>query len=225
MCSSDLLAKATANKVVAPAARMAGEAMAQRMLSGESMIPGVPQAVAPSPLMFAVRPQGSTNWVPGFQSDSVDRTLARLKAAGPTHRDEALMWGGDEWRTMVDTPEGQHSMDVNAAVNRWVDKKLKPYVRNDIGTTQDPIRLAHQKGYSHIPGDPVGEFGNWLPEDVASARRRAGLPEEGVSVKEHAEAGYPEAAEANTRKAEMWENISDAEIKSTPAREIGRAHV
>ena len=211
------LAKATANKVVAPAARMAGEAMAQRMLSGESMIPGVPQAVAPSPLMFAVRPQGSTNWVPGFQSDSVDRTLARLKSAGPTNRDEALMWGGEEWKTMLDMPEGQHSLDVNAAVNRWVDKKLGTYIRNEMGTPEDPVRLAHEKGFTHIPGDPIGDYGSWLPEDVAAARVKAGYPEEGFAVKKHADAGYPEANQQNAYKGEMWENLADTEISANKA--------
>ena len=210
------LAKATATKVAAPVARMAGEALTQRMLAGESMIPGVSQAVAPNPLMFAVKPKGG-NWAPPQGTkDSVESALSVLKSRGPTHRDEALMAGGD-WTHMVDTPEGKHSLEVNGAVNRWIDKKLTPYVRNEMGTPDDPIRLAHEKGYTHIPGNQAEEFGSWLPEDTASARRKAGFPEEGFAVQKHAEAGYPEAMEANTRKAESWENLADTEITQSPA--------
>ncbi len=68
-----------------------------------------------------------------------------------------------------------------------------------------------------MPGDQAEEFGSWLPEDTAKARLKAGYPEEGFAVRKHAEAGYPEAMEANTRKAELWETLADNEITQSPA--------
>jgi hypothetical protein len=143
--------------------------------------------------------------------------------------------GEDLWSKMVDMDVYQHPSswlrenrpDVlnnllgaeKGAVNKWLDNKLEKYIRNDMGTPDDPIRLAHEEGFSHIPGE-AEELGMWLPEDVAAMRVKAGYPEEGFAVKKHAEAGFPEATEANTRKAEMWEALSDAEITANPAGEF-----
>ena len=231
------LAKATATKVAAPVARMAGEALTQRMLAGESMIPGMSQTVAPNPLMFAVKPKGG-NWMPGtgMVNESVTAGMNRLKrnpdAISGDMINEAA--GEDLWSKMVENnsyrspnewlmrnrPDVYEKIvgEEKVALNKWVDKKLTPYVRNEMGTPEDPIRLAHEKGYSHIPGQQAEEFGSWLPEDTASARLKAGFPEEGFAVKKHADAGYPEAMEANTRKAELWENLADTEIKNVPVQ-------
>jgi hypothetical protein len=107
--------------------------------------------------------------------------------------------------------------EERGALNKWLDTKLEKYVRNEMGTPEDPIRLAHEEGFSHMPGNQAEEFGSWLPEDTAKARIKAGYPEEGFAVRKHAEAGYPENMEANTRKAELWETLADNEITQSPA--------
>lgn len=196
-------------RVAKPALRAAGEVMNERLLSGQSLVPGMPNALAPNPAMFAVKPKGG-NWL--NNRDVEVGVLDRLKkdATGRPLADAT---------NYSYTPETNPQVD---SVNRWLDKKLAPYIRNEMGTPNDPVRLAHRKGYSHIPGDPVGEYGNWLPEDVAAARVKAGFPEEGLSVKEHADAGYPAEHEANTRKAELWENLADTEINVKNAGEFQR---
>lgn len=137
--------------------------------------------------MYAVKPKGG-NWAPAAGSkDSVEASIQPLK-------------GGE-----------------TDPANKWLETKLQKYIRNDMGTPDDPIRLAHEKGYSHIPGNLAEEFGAWLPEDTAAMRRKAGYPEEGFAVKKHADAGYPDNTLANTRKAEMWENLADTEITASPA--------
>jgi len=162
---------------------------------------------------YAVKPKGG-NWEPTVGSmDSVQASIRPLKRDS-TNRplENAALYG---YEPEIDPK--------NAAINKWLDTKLQNYIRNDMGTPDDPIRLAHEEGYSHFPGNPAGDYGVWLPEDTATMRLKAGYPEEGFAVKKHDEAGYPADMEAYTRKAEMWENLADTEITSTPAREFQNA--
>ena len=171
---------------------------------------------ATSPLRsYAVKPKGG-NWAPPIGSqDSVEAAIRPLRP-NITHRDDALVLGG-EYARQADNPEVAARIQQNAALDKWLDTKLQKYIRNDMGTPDDPIRLAHEEGFTHMPGDQAEEFGSWLPEETAKARLRAGYPEEGFAVRKHAEAGYPENMEANTRKAELWETLADNEITQSPA--------
>ena len=188
-----------------------------------------------SPLKsYAVKPKGG-NWEPARGSrDSVTMSVNPIKRNPDVISGDMINQaaGEDLWSKMVDMdvyhyPSAwlrENRPDVlnnllgpeKGAVNKWLDSKLEKYIRNDMGTPDDPVRLAHEQGYSHIPGE-AEELGAWLPEDVAAMRVKAGYPEEGFAVRKHAEAGFPEATEVNARKAEMWEALADAEITSHPA--------
>ena len=186
----------TAAKAGKTGARFAGEQLNRAILDSSGPLAKlVPEAAKP---MYAVKPKGG-NWSPAYGAkDVVEESIQPMK------RD-----------AFIDVPELQDPK--NAAMNKWLDTKLQKYIRNDMGTPDDPIRLAHEEGYSHFPGNLAEDYGSWLPEDTASMRRKAGYPEEGFAVQKHIDAGYPEATEASTRKAELWENLADSEIKSRPA--------
>jgi len=153
-------------------------------------------------LQLAVKPKGG-NWAPAYSDSNLDSVLRSVE---PLRRKPAVA-----------------NADLGAediALNRWLDKKLTPYIRNEMGTPDDPIRLAHEKGYTHSPrinNIEVDMGGSWLPERTAEARVAAGFPEEGIAVQKHAEAGYPEENLLNTRKAEEWENVADTGITQSPA--------
>ena len=188
-----------------------------------------------SPLRsYAVKPKGG-NWAPPIGSrDSVTMSVSPLKRNPDVISGDMInaAAGEDLWSKMVDMDVYQHPSswlrenrpevlnklvgEERGAVNKWLDSKLEKYIRNEMGTPDDPIRLAHEQGYSHIPGE-AEELGMWLPEDTAAMRVKAGYPEEGFAVKRHADAGYPEATEANSRKGEMWEALADTEITASPA--------
>lgn len=191
-----------------------------------------------SPLKsYAVKPKGGNWYPPVGRRDSVEMSVYPLKRNPEVISGDMInaAAGEDLWSKMVDlgpdvyhypTPWLQDNRpdvlnkllgEERGAINKWLDTKLEKYIRNEMGTPDDPIRLAHEEGYSHIPGNAAEELGAWLPEDTAAMRRKAGYPEEGFAIKKHAEAGFPEATEANTRKAELWENLADMEITSTPA--------
>ena len=192
-----------------------------------------------SPLKsYAVKPKGG-NWQPPYGSrDSVTMSVNPIKRNPDVISGDMINQaaGEDLWSKMVDMDVYQYPSswlrenrpDVlnnllgpeKGAVNKWLDNKLEKYIRNDMGTPDDPIRLAHEEGYSHIPGNAAEELGAWLPEETATMRRKAGYPEEGFAAYKHGQAGYPEAMEASTRKAELWENLADMEISSSPAESL-----
>ena len=191
-----------------------------------------------SPLKsYAVKPKGG-NWEPARGSrDSVTMSVNPLKRNPEVMSGDMInaAAGEDLWSKMVDENVYHHPAswlrenrpdvlnklvgEERGAVNKWLDTKLEKYIRNEMGTPEDPIRLAHEEGFSHIPGNEADDLGSYLPDYVMEMRRNAGYPEEGFAIKKHAEAGFPEATEANTRKAELWENLADLEITATPARD------
>jgi hypothetical protein len=195
-----------------------------------------------SPLKsYAVKPKGG-NWQPPYASrDSVTMSVNPIKRNPDVISGDMINQaaGEDLWSKMVDMdvyhypsswlrenrPDVLNKLmgEEKGAVNKWLDTKLEKYIRNEMGTPDDPVRLAHEQGYSHIPGNAAEEFGSWLPEETASMRRKAGYPEEGFAAKKHADAGYPEDMEANTRKAELWENLADMEIASSPAESLANS--
>ena len=192
-----------------------------------------------SPLKsYAVKPKGG-NWQPPYGSrDSVTMSVNPIKRNPEVMSGDMInaAAGEDLWSKMVDEnvyhypaawlrenrPDVLNKLvgEERGAVNKWLDSKLEKYIRNEMGTPDDPIRLAHEEGYSHIPGNAAEELGAWLPEDTAAMRRKAGYPEEGFAAYKHGQAGYPEAMEANTRKAELWENLADMEITASPAESL-----
>jgi hypothetical protein len=222
-----------AKKTGTAGARMVGEELNRAILDNSGPLAKfVPQAAKP---LYAVKPKGG-NWAPPAGSrDSVTMSVNPIKRNPDVISGDMINQaaGEDLWSKMVDMDVYQHPSswlrenrpDVlnnllgpeKGAVNKWLDNKLEKYIRNDMGTPDDPIRLAHEEGFSHIPGNAADDLGAWLPEDVAAMRVKAGYPEEGFAVKRHAEAGFPEATEANARKAELWENLADTEITSQPA--------
>lgn len=64
-------ARALGREVAVPAARMAAEVAHNRMLAGESLVPGLPQALAPNPGMFVVEPKGNLNFRPAISPDKL----------------------------------------------------------------------------------------------------------------------------------------------------------
>jgi hypothetical protein len=191
---------------------------------GEGLSTLAPSATGSVPTaasqLGAVRVAGSTNFKPaeGLVKDTVEQSLSRLKTQ---LHDEKFLENLRVQEAENIVPAGMHAAthkvnEVNKALNNWVDKKIGSYLKNEIGTPNDPILKLHEKGVSHLPSE-IFEEGAWLPQTTADARLSAGFPEEGLAVKRHAEAGYPAEHENNTRKAEMWENMSDTALESLPA--------
>lgn len=140
-----------------------------------------------------VKPKGG-NWFAG----TVERGLGRLKPQGPTHRDEALMLGG-EFERLADTPEGVKQIAQNAAISNWIDTKLGKYVKNEMATPEDPVRALAERGVLHVDPETLNQYN---PRHTAFEREMAGFPPEGMS---------------QSPGAQRWEDIADYLIESDTA--------
>jgi len=107
------------------------------------------------------------------------------------------------WEDIADHigyPENmKQDMLVTQALNQWVDKRLKNYIKNDMGTPKDPVRDLADQGITHIQG--LGE-------------RFADLNQTGKKQLEvlgdlREERGYPREGYAKTNEGRDWEVKTD----------------
>ena len=125
------------------------------------------------------------NWI----KDSVEETLASLKKP-PTSRYE---------NPNITESEFEKGVSHSEAINTWIDKKLTPYVKNDMATERDPIRALAEKGITHLPQDAINR-GAWEPEHLGQVRRSEKFPESGLGIGE---------------TARSWEGLSDEAVQIT----------
>lgn len=111
---------------------------------------------------------------------------------------------------------------ANAAVEKWADRRLTTYIRNEMATPDDPIRkLMEEKGISHIPDREMFlEANAWVPDDVKDLRVSSGMPAEGVALSKFEAEGLPSDKADNVRFAEAWENATDSAINIEPASQM-----
>lgn len=99
-------------------------------------------------------------------------------------------------------------LEPEAAINRWLDKKLTSYIRNELGTPEDPVRALAERGVLHVtPGalynaertvHPTGEvLEKMAVSDLAKAWENASDYEirpstVGDFIKQHSIHGVPE---------------------------------
>jgi hypothetical protein len=132
-----------------------------------------PQATA----SHVIKPKGG-NWLAG----GVEDRLKGLK------RFSAINFGG-----------GRTNENEVSALNNWIDKQLTRYVKNDMGTPEDPIRALAEKGNIHFNPTAVNDPS---PSNLMAKRVGAGMPAKGM--------GQSEAAK-------NWEDITDRSIKPASA--------
>ena len=91
-------------------------------------------------------------------------------------------------------------VENRTAVYRWMDTNLQNYGRKYLGTKEDPVLKLAEQGILHMPYERAGVL-----SDVALQRETAGFPAEGT---------------ATTDLGQMWENMTDREIKQIAAGKI-----
>jgi hypothetical protein len=198
------LAARGAARAARPVARAAGEAVNRAMLTGEGPLASALAPVAP---LSVVKPKGG-NWPSGTIESAVEPLKRKVEGEVVTPE-----MAKEHWDVA--------SVDLfpDAAINRWLDKKLAGYLRNEMATPEDPLRLLIQeRGISHLPEETLLEAQAIEPMSVGRAREAAGFPEEGFAHRAHAERGWPMGAEEDrTRMAEGWEALSDNAIRAQTA--------
>ena len=197
------------------AAGRAGERMAERVVPQVMERGGIGaqlmQDLAAGSRSQVVKPKGG-NWLAG----SVERALEpmRLKVMGyePSIRLQTIdhevaqaSKAGLDPETMqtfmsqIDRERARLEPDV--AMNRWLDTKLAKYIRNEMGTPEDPLRALAERGIIHAEIAPENTY--YAP-DFRARRRAVGFPEEGMGV---------------SPQARAWELATDDLIHNLPAGE------
>jgi hypothetical protein len=94
------------------------------------------------------------------------------------------------------------------SLNKWIDKKLTPYIKNKMATPSDPVRkLADEEGILPFPD---ARDNNAVTSEVTAKinRQVAGLPIE------------QQAPIATTPRGQAWENKADAAIRVSPYQDM-----
>ena len=194
---------------LAPAGRFLGSAAADRIMAGKALIPGTNTEYLNPQIMSAVKNKGG-NWA----QNSVNRFDALkypIQNVGNSKFDfirdntnpAKVAEHIAELQKVGYSPEQIREVQNEIAINKWVDSKIKPYIRNEMGTPTDPVLALHEQGISHIPDIGTEHFDPiyWIKEQ----RQKAGMPESGF---------------AKSPQAKDWENRADQSIKNTPAQFI-----
>jgi hypothetical protein len=228
----DPFAVAGAVKRAPAVARSLAETANNKILQGESLIPGVPAQFVNPPVLPIVKPEKGGNWLTGSIEDAV-RPLKVNRNPIDTNRPITQDAGNairydypniDEGYSEFFRGSKQHSMDYADGyykwmaenypkefkelsegktptdyLNRFVDKKITPYIKNELATPFDSVRkLAEEKGILHMPlhENPA------VVRDVKRMREQAGFPVEGV---------------AQTPLGRQWETYADEAIGTKSA--------
>ena len=241
-----------AGKGVAKGAKLAGQEIADRVATGQKLMPG--PFSEPQMAMHVVKPKGG-NWL----NNSVEKSLYPLtKSVLNEHGIRNL--GERQGQEVVDRYMEGHKKDV--ALNNWVNKNLTNYVKNQMGTPEDPVRLMIDKR--------INEIDNQFNKDIARADRfaqrakeetdpriKANLQRNAETAREEAEserdlntkhvmhipqgqwdlfpdsdylkrdrskAGYPVEGMAKSEPAKAWENTADVGINIKKASDIQNAN-
>lgn len=155
-----------AGRLAGKALRAAGRRFDDAYHLGEGPLGALTMAARP---YNVIKPKGG-NWLQrthyGTTAEDPTRQLDKLKylSQGQVEaiRDPAVEGG---WRY-----EAVHG---NEPLNTWIDKQLTRYVRNEMGTPEDPLRALAERGVVHyqVPPPTVGRA-----RDIAMKREKAGMP-------------------------------------------------
>lgn len=159
---------------------------------------------------MAIKERGG-NW-PDSRLDTMlrQRLLDTLPSlfADPINRFELA----SNWEEKADdigySPEQKQRLITSNALNQWLSRRLKNYIKNDLGTPKDPVRDLADQGITHI--NDLGEFANDLESNlvvdsvIGKARKAQGQPAEGF---------------ATTALGRDWESRSDFSISPQKLRD------
>lgn len=177
------------------------------------------QGLTGMPGTAVIKPKGG-NWLEGSIEKSTSKWTEDLEPMnlGEITERNGVRRAQEMLRQYQESPRYRQQN----AINKWVDKKLNKYIRNEMATPEDPVRkLIEDTGASHIPFEET-----WQPESLVARRKAVGFPEEGLAAQKYNQSfgsATPQTLENLTRAAE-WESRTDQVIENLPAKEWLNLH-
>jgi hypothetical protein len=174
-----------ARKGALKGAKLVGEELNRAILDNSGALARfVPEAAKP---MYVVKPKGG-NWLAG----SIEEAVGPLKTG--TLNETGLRNLAE--RAGVDVAENVRARQgTSIALNKWLDTKLSNYIKNDMGTPEDPVRALAERNILHV--DPAQ-----LNYDLRYYGKNQRPGQELL---------------AKSNAAKLWEGASDNVLSSTPA--------
>jgi hypothetical protein len=137
------------------------------------------QSMADPMKSYVIKPKGG-NWLAG----KIEKSIEPLKIQGLPDL----------------TGTGEIPLDPGpAAINKWLDTKLNKYVKNEMGTAEDPLRELAERG---VVAGNFGTVGRDDQQYLEGLREAAGFPSKGL---------------AKSRLARKYESLSDLAISQNTA--------
>jgi hypothetical protein len=206
-------------KAATPFAKDVGEMASEMYMSGR--MPGMV-----SPNAYVVKPKGG-NWL----GEGVDKTIEPLKVR---LNDQFIsgemineMAGEDLWSKIIsDGKQGSarnwlysNRPDVfdkiygreSIPINNWLETKLKKYIKNEMGTPEDPVRKLADQGKLHTSTD---EFPNIMDDEFTDVFSQGYIGERRKA------AGFPTESYADTFEGRNWEASTDMAINRKKAKTL-----
>jgi hypothetical protein len=200
-------------KLGAKGARALGEEAGRRAIMGESFTPFVNTAI---PQTHVVKPEKGGAWL----DKTVDRLIDDMRPSYSLddklsleqelkkHRDYIEQNRNSDLFDLTHAEAGARDVEdllkrlpAYTAMHEWLNKNLRNYVKNEMGTPFDPLRkLADEKNKIHL--EPTQLAVEPYLEDIKRIRKEEGMPVEGM---------------AKTRMGKSWEDRADSHIESEPA--------
>lgn len=176
-----------ARKSAIKGAKVVGEELNRAILDNSGALAKfVPEAAKPK---YVIKPEAG-NWL----ANSVESTTGSLKTG--TFDEAGLISLANRQGPDI-AEEFRIRQEPSVALNKWIDQKVNKYIKNEMATPSDRLRLLADEGISHIPLNPRSVY-DYIP----LAREKAGFPKEGL---------------AKTPLGKQWENKADELITNQPA--------
>ena len=150
---------------------------------------------------YVIRNTGDNNFLKG----SVENALKGLKRGNPeAMRDELAVLRGMNGELPRYAKADQDILKTES-INKFVEGPLTRYVKQQMATPDDPVRALAEQGVFHLQLPEEHLTGDWVPEAIAAARKRA---------------GFPETAVATTPRGMEWEMRADQAIDPHTAGDL-----
>jgi hypothetical protein len=152
--------------------KMTGSAMNDRLLAGQSLTPGFD---TPAPINFAVKPRGGHFAVEGKTYGGPREQGQRFAQAAPD---------GGRVEVIQNYVNTYLANTNDQLLNEWMQNKVAPYMRRDMGTEMDQFVKAADEGRKlHFINKPIteGYTGPHVPAWMKNLRKTEGFPEEGFA--------------------------------------------
>lgn len=148
---------------------------------------------AGQPAVNVIKPKGG-NWLQG----SIEREIEPMRTVDPAMMD--VLRNADP--RLVDQTALNRVNAEALALDKWLDKKLRTYIRNEMATPEDPIRALAERGITHAEMRPLADYNL---DNIEGVRMDAGFPAQGLAA---------------TRLGREWEAAADRAIYPSQARHL-----